>query len=143
MGLMLISILGQTLKLFPDGVMLLAFGLVVLIYFSWYSIRIKFVRLDNHTLYVFGWFKVIAIPLSEVAHAYYSGVGLVFVRLRTPSDFGSTIAFMPTFGASILSILGSPSIAEELRDLAKQASADSVLSPDVSGLPLRNPERLK
>jgi hypothetical protein len=47
---------------------------------------------------------------------------LVLVRLKSQSEFGCTIAFMPTLGAGILTTLGSESVVEELRDLAKKAS---------------------
>ncbi len=124
-GLIVMGMIARTLA-YPDGGILLALTLAALIFFSWLSIRLKFVRVDHNTLYVLGWFKRSAIPLTEIEQVHYSGgVGLVFVRLKSASDFGRTIAFMPTFGARTLSMLGSRSIAEELRDLAKSASTDS------------------
>lgn len=126
MVLIMMGILARTLPLFPDGLFLLGFTFAALVFFSWRSSRLKFVRVDSDTLYVADWLRRSAIPLSEVEHVYYSGgVGLVFVRLKSPSDFGCKIAFMPTFGASILSMWGSPSVVEELRDLAKKTSTDS------------------
>jgi len=124
--LIIVGLLTRALPLFPDGLFVLGFTLAALVFFSWRSSLLKFVRVDSDTLYVFDWFKRIAIPLSEIEHVYYSGgVGLVFVRLKSPSDFGSKIAFMPTFGASMFSMLGSASVAEELRELVKKASIDS------------------
>jgi hypothetical protein len=121
--LILMSIVYDTVTLFPDGVMVLAFSLAALGFFSWYSSRLKFVSLDDDNLYVSGLFKVVAIPVSEVETVHYSGgVGLVMVRLKSPSPFGNTIAFMPTLGAGILAMLGSRSVVEELRDLAKKES---------------------
>lgn len=124
--LILMSILHHTLPLFPDGVTVLVFTLAALAFFSWYSSRLKFVSLDDDKLYVSGWLKGGAIPVSEVEKLHYSGgVGLVFVRLKSPSAFGYTIAFKPTFGAGILAALGSRSVVEELRELAEKASTHS------------------
>ena len=121
--LILVSIAYGTLAVFPDGLMALAFPLAALGFFSWYSGRLKFVELDDENLYVSGFLKGAVIPLSEVEDVHYSGgVGLVFVRLESPSALGSTIAFMPKLGAGFLALLGSRSVVEELRDLAKKAS---------------------
>jgi hypothetical protein len=121
--LILVSIAYDTLRLLPDGLMALAFPLAALGFFSWYSVRLKFVGLDDESLYVSGLLKGTVIPISEVEEVHYSGgVGLVFVSLKSPSVFGNTIAFMPTLGAGILAMLGSRSVVEELRDLAKKAS---------------------
>jgi hypothetical protein len=122
--LILVSILYRTLTLVPDGVTLLAFTLAALVFFWWYARRLKFVSLDDDNLHVSDLLKGSAIPISEVENVYYSpGVGLVVVRLKSVSAFGSTIAFMPTLGAGILMMLGSSSIVEELRGLAKKASS--------------------
>lgn len=121
--LILVSILYRTLTLVPDGVTLLAFTLVALVFFWWYARRLKFVSLDDDSLHVSDLLKGSAIPISEVENVYYSGVGLVVVRLKSASAFGSKIAFMPTLGAGIHMMLGSSSIVEELRGLAKKASS--------------------
>jgi hypothetical protein len=121
--LILVSILNGSLPLFPDGAIVTVLSLAVLGFFAWHFGRMKSVDVDDDNLYVATWFKGVAIPLSQVEYVYYSPiVGLVFVHLKSPSQFGSTIAFMPTLGAGLLSMLGSRSIAEELRDLAKKAS---------------------
>jgi hypothetical protein len=121
--LILMSILHGTLQLFPDGVTMLAITLAALGFFSWYSSRLKFVGLDDGNLYVSGLLKSAAISISEVDEAHYSrSLGLVFVRLKAPSAFGSSIAFMPKLGAGMLAMSGSRSVVEELRDLAKKAS---------------------
>ena len=118
-----LGIAGRTLPLFPDGALVLTFTLAALAFFTWHSYRLKFVTMDNDKLYVSGWFKHSAIPLSSVENIYYSaGVGLVFVRLKAPSVFGSTITFMPTLDSAIRSALKSPSIVDELKGLVKNAS---------------------
>jgi tellurite resistance protein TehA-like permease len=124
--LTLIGIGSRTLTLFPDGVILLALILSALVFFLWYARHLKFVSLNDQELYISDLFKRGTIPISEVQNVYYSGVvGLVVVRLKSPTVFGSTITFMPTFGAGLLAALGSRSIVEELRDLAKKASSNS------------------
>ena len=121
--LILMSILHRTLQLFPAGVTVSAITLAALGFFSWYSSGLKFVGLDDGNLYVSGLLKGGAIPISEVKEVRYSGaLGLVFVRLKSVSAFGSTIAFMPKLGAGILAMSGSRSVVEELRDLAKKSS---------------------
>src|SRR4029079_13086835 len=121
--LILMSIVNKTLRLFPEGMMVLCFSLAALVFFSWYSSRLKFVSLEGDNLYVSGLLKAAAIPVSEVARVHYSkGLGLVFVRLKSPSAFGNSISFMPTLGAGVLAMFDSPSVVEELRDLALQAS---------------------
>ena len=119
-GALVLTLMGigsRTLTLFPDGVIVLAFILSALVFFLWYARRLKFVRLNDQELYISDLFKRGVIPISEVQYVGYSGViGLVVVRLKSPSVFGSTIAFMPTFGTGILAALGSRSIVEELRD---------------------------
>ena len=118
-----LGIAGRTLPLFPDGAIVLTFTLAALAFFAWHSHRLKFVAVDNDQLYVSGWFKHSAIPLSNVESIYYSpGIGLVFVRFKSPSLFGPKIAFMPTLGAAIRSALKSPSIVDELRGLVEHAT---------------------
>jgi hypothetical protein len=123
--LALFSIRGQTLPLFPDGVTVLGMALAAVAFFGWYSSRLWFVGVDKDTLYVSGWLKRSTMPLSEIEDVYYSGVGLVHIRLKTRSAAGRTIAFIPTMGAGLLLTLGSRSIVEELRELANKASAPS------------------
>ena len=95
--LILIGIIGGGIPLFPDGTLVLLFVLTALAFFFWHSRRLKFVRINNETLYVAGWFKRTEIPLSEVDCVFYSAVvGVVNVRLKSPSCFGTTISFSPT-----------------------------------------------
>jgi len=125
--LVLIGIIGGGIPLFPDGSLVLLVLLPVLGFFFWHSWRLKFVGVDNENLYVSSCFKRTEIPLSEVDYISSSDVvGLVNVRLKSPSCFGSMISFRPTMGNTILSALGSPSVVDELRDLVTKASAHSV-----------------
>ena len=125
--LILVGVLGGGIPLFPDGTIVLLLVLTALGFFFWYSHRLKFVGIDTETLYVAGLFKRTEIPLSEVDYVSTSElVGLVNVRLKSPSCFGSTISFRPTLSDSVRSALGSPSIVDELRDLVARASVHSV-----------------
>ena len=112
------------LPLFPGGMLVLFFTVTALGFFFWHSRQLKFVGVDNDTLYVAGWFKRTEIPLTEVDNIFFSTlVGLVNVRLKSPSCFGSTISFSPALSDSIFLALGSPSIVDELRDLVTKAGA--------------------
>jgi|SRR5215813_5840142 len=118
-----VGIADHSLPLFPDGLTVLAFTVVALVFFAWHSYRLKFVAVDNDHLYVSGWFKHRAIPLSNVEQIYYSpGIGMVFIGLKSPSAFGRRIAFMPTIGSALRVVLKSPSVVDELRNLVAQAS---------------------
>ena len=122
--LILLSIVHDTLKLLPDGLIVLGFTLAALGFFLWYSSRLKFVSHDGQNLYVSGLLKGIEVPISEVQEVRHSGpIGLVLVRLKSPSIFGNTIAFMPTLGASLLAMFHSRSVAEELRELVIKAAS--------------------
>jgi len=121
--LLVVSTVVDSATLFPNGPIMLIILVAALAFFAWQSYRIKFVAMDNNQLYVSSMFKHTVVPFSNVDNIYYSaGLGLVFVRLKSPSVFGSTITFMPTLGAVIRSALKSPLIVDELRGLAKQAS---------------------
>jgi uncharacterized membrane protein YbaN (DUF454 family) len=128
-----LGIAGRTLPLFPDGVIVLTFTLAALAFFAWHSYRLKFVAVDDGHLYVSGWFKHIAIPLSNIQSVdYFLGVRffakLIVVRLKSPSTLGATIYFMPTVGATIRASLNSPSVVDDLRRLVEHASkpADAI-----------------
>ena len=108
--------------LFPNGAIVLVMLVAALTFFAWHSYRLKFVAMDSNQLYVSSWFKHTVVPFSNVDNIYYSaGVGLVFIRLKSPSVFGLTITFMPTLSSALRSALNSPSIVDELRGLVRNA----------------------
>lgn len=114
-------------QMFPNGVIILSMLLLALVFFIWYSYRLKFVSVDNDHLYVSGWSKHVAIPLSDIDSVdYFLGVKfqskLIVVRLKTSCAFGATIYFIPTVGATIRASLNSPSVVEDLRSLMEHAS---------------------
>ena len=111
----------------PGFVIPLTFDLVAFVCFIWLSYKLKFVEVDSQQLYVGGWFKQIAVPLSSLETVdYLFGTRLmprwVLVRLKSPSAFGSTIYFIPTVGAAIRATLNAPSVVEDLRRMAGETS---------------------
>jgi hypothetical protein len=124
----LVSAFGGTLRLIPDGLVVLAWAIAALAFFCWYSLRLRFVRVDEENLYVAKWFKEICIPLTEVdTVADMLGTGsLVVIRLKTSSAFGHKIVFIPTLGIfSIVLMLRPHPVVEELRNLITKASCQS------------------
>jgi hypothetical protein len=123
----LLGIADHTLPAFPDGILVLTMTLGFLGCFLWGAYRLKFVAVDDNYLYVSGWLKHIAIPLSNIESIdYFLGIKfmarLIVVRLKSASEFGQTIYFMPTVGAAIRATLNAPSVVEELRQLVDKAS---------------------
>jgi len=112
---------------FPNGAFFLLMLLAALVFFAWHSTRMKFVSVDSDNLYASGYFKSMVVPLADIQYVHYSpGIGLVIVQLKSPSAFGSTIAFMPTWANGFLALFGQRSIVEELREMAKDAATRSV-----------------
>ena len=107
---------------FPNGVFFLLMLFAALVFFGWHSMRIKFASIDSNNLYASGFFKSVIIPLTNIQYIHYSpGVGLVIVRLKSPSAFGSTICFMPTWANAMLALFRQRSIVEELREMVNAA----------------------
>lgn len=63
--------------------------------FCWFAARLKQVRIDEHNLYVAGFFKEISIPITaiESVGGFYNG-SPVTLRLKEKSEFGRTIWFV-------------------------------------------------
>jgi hypothetical protein len=123
----IIGIADRSLPLFPDGLIVLTFTLAALAFFAWHSYQLKFVGVDTDHLYVSGWLKHAAVPLSNIENVdYFLGIRflakLIVVRLKSPTPFGATIYFMPTVGATIRASLNSPSVVDHLRRLVEHAS---------------------
>jgi hypothetical protein len=110
----------------PDGAIGLSMLVAATALFAWQSMRMKFVSIDSDNLYVTGYSKTAVITLATVNYVYYSYYpGLVIIQLKSPSPFGETIVFMPTWGNGVLAALGSRSIVEELREMARDAALRS------------------
>jgi hypothetical protein len=91
-------------------------------YGSWYSFRQKFVSADQKALRVSGLFSRCEMPLSNVDRVDESMLMcVVIVRLKSPSVFGRTIWFTPTWPG--LLFFGPHPVTQELRELVRHASA--------------------
>jgi hypothetical protein len=64
-------------------------------FFCWFGTRLKYVRIDEHYLYVAGFFKEISIPITtiEAVGGFHNG-SPVTLRLKEKSEFGRTIFFL-------------------------------------------------
>ena|SRR2546425_4166872 len=88
---------------------------------SWYSFRQKFVWANKKALHVSGLFSRCEIPLSNVDQVDESMfLCLVIVRLKSPSAFGRTIWFTPTW--PFHHFFGLHPVTEQLRQLVRDAS---------------------
>jgi hypothetical protein len=84
----------------------------------WSCIRLKEVSVDDDFPYVSNYLKEVSIPLSEiydVTDNLWINIHPVTIHLKSPSEFGDKIVFMPTvrfFGR------GSHPVVNELKELA-------------------------
>lgn len=84
----------------------------------WGSVRLKVVSVDENFLYASNYLKEIAIPLSDiykVTENVWLNTHPVTIHLKSPSEFGDKIVFMPTTRFSVFS---SHPVVKELRQLA-------------------------
>ena len=77
--------------------------------------QLKRVRVDENYLYISNYKKEITIPVSEIANVIQNG-GLklrsVTIRLRSPSEFGRNIVFLPRLNTLVF--LSPHPVVEEL-----------------------------
>jgi len=86
----------------------------------WSCIRLKEVSVDDHFLYVSNYLKEIIIPLSEiydVTENVWVNIHPVTIRLKSPSEFGDKIVFMPT--VRFFAMFSSHPVVSELKELAR------------------------
>jgi hypothetical protein len=103
----------------PKWIFLLAW---VVIAFSiyWSCIRLKEVSVDDNFLYVSNYLKEIPIPLSEVydvTENVWVNTHPVTIHLKSPSEFGDKIVFMPKTRA--FAFFSSHPVVKELKELAR------------------------
>jgi len=99
------------------------FGLIMIGFWSgssygiyWNALKLKRVRVDYQNLYVSNYFKEISIPLSEILDVRQTRwANPICIQLRSPSEFGDKILFMPT---GRLTPLGKHPVIAKLRELA-------------------------
>jgi hypothetical protein len=90
----------------------------------WESIRMKWVSVDSHYLYVSNYLKEISIPLSEICNVTenrWLNSHPVTIHLRSSSDFGDKIVFMPK--VRFFGFYSSHPVVRELKGLASSRGA--------------------
>jgi hypothetical protein len=98
-------------------VTLMAIGATI--FFCWYGVRLKQVRIDGDKMYVAGFFKEISIPLTNInSVSEFHGGSPVILRLKEKSEFGRTILFAAKWQL-VLPWEHHP-ILDELRQLIKE-----------------------
>src|SRR5262249_26223667 len=86
--LLSVSLYFDRTDFFPNGAIVLLMLMAGLMLFAWHSARMKFASVDSDNLYVSGFFKSAAIPLTNILFIYFSpGAGLIIVRLKSPSAY--------------------------------------------------------
>ena len=89
----------------------------------WNGVRLKTVSVDDNFLYVSNYLKEISIPLSDiydVTENVWFNNHPVTIHLRSPSEFGDKIVFIPT--ARVFAMFSSHSVVNELKELARSSS---------------------
>ena len=89
---------------------------------NWLIMRLKTISVDDHNLYIANFTKEISVPLSEifnVTQTRWPRWRLVTIHLKSTSEFGNKIAFIPK--ARFLDF-GQHPVVRELKALAKKAA---------------------
>lgn len=87
----------------------------------WSCIRLKEVSVDDNFLYVSNYLKEVSIPLSEiydVTENKWLNIHPVTIHLKSPSEFGDKIIFMPKARFFAFFDLNHP-VVNELKKLAR------------------------
>ena len=88
----------------------------------WSGAPLKEVSVDDNFLYVSNYFKEISIPLSEiydVTENKWLNIHPVTIHLKSPSEFGGKIVFMPKVR---FAFFGSHPVVNQLKKLASSKS---------------------
>jgi hypothetical protein len=89
--------------------------------FLWFnSARLKYVSVDDEFLYVSNYLREIAIPLSDiydVTENRWINHNPITIQLKSPSEFGDKIVFMPKVRA--FAFFTSHPVVAELKQLAR------------------------
>ena len=86
----------------------------------WTCIRLKAVSVDNNHLYVSNYVEEISIPLSEISDVrenVWLNSHPVTIHLKSPSEFGDKIVFMPK--VRVFAFFSSHPVVSELKELAR------------------------
>lgn len=90
-------------------------------FICWNCIRLKEVSVDDNFLYVSNYLKEVSIPLTEiydVTENAWLNIHPVTIHLKSPSEFGHKITFMPKVRFWSFFNLSHP-VVKELKKLAR------------------------
>lgn len=107
----------------PPKFIFLLFWIMGIAFLYWTCMRLKAVSVDDDFLYVSNYIKEISIPLSnihDVTENRWINVHPVTIHLKSPSEFGDKIVFMPK--VRIFSFFSSHPVVAELKELARLKS---------------------
>jgi hypothetical protein len=102
----------------PKWVYLLG-GVAGAAFIYWSCARLKAVSVDDQFLYVSNYLKEVSIPLSEiydVTENRWINIHPVTIHLKSPSEFGDKIVFMPK--SMPFAFFSSHPVVNELKKLA-------------------------
>ena len=94
----------------------------------WSCMRLKEVSVDDDFLYVSNYLKEVSIPLSEiydVTENLWLNIHPVTIHLKSPSEFGDKIVFMPKTRA--FAFFSSHPVVKELKELARTNNRSALI----------------
>lgn len=106
----------------PPKTFFLIFWILGIAFLYWICIRLKTVSVDGNFLYVSNYIKEISIPLSDISDVTenrWINIHPVKIHLKTPSEFGETIIFMPKI--RLFAFFSSHPVVNELKELVKES----------------------
>ena len=95
--------------------------LIGFLMFYFFCFPLKSVEIDQSYLYMSNYIKTVQVPFSqieEVTESRLINIHPVWVKFKTPTEFGSTIVFMPYFHFGSIFMMSHPVVAK-LRELAR------------------------
>ena len=98
--------------------------LIGFLMFYFLCFPLKSVEVDQDYLYVSNYIKTVRVPFSqieEVTESRLINIHPVWVKFKTPTEFGTTIVFMPYFDFGSIFMMSHPVVAK-LRELAKSTN---------------------
>ena len=123
------AVIGITVGLFnihSDLRFFIIFWPAMAVWILWGANRLKWVSIEQNYIYAAGFRKEIRIPLSEVYRveaSYMRNPKEITLRLKTPTEFGRKIVFVPQ-QRFFESIRGGHPLVDELRSMIEAQSED-------------------
>jgi hypothetical protein len=110
----------------PPKFIFLLIWIIGIAFLYWSCIRLKAVSVDEDFLYVSNYLREISIPLSniyDVTENRWINIHPVTIHLKSPSEFGDKIIFMPK--VRVFSLFSSHPVVAELKELARMKSMEA------------------